>query len=93
MSNEPKEPLLLDHNYDGIQELDNNLPRWWVWLFNLCTLFAVFYMGYYHVLGKGDLQVAAYDKEMALGNAIKDAAQAHWDAERADFAGPVVLLP
>jgi len=33
MSNDPKEPLLLDHNYDGIQELDNNLPRWWVWLF------------------------------------------------------------
>ena len=67
--NDPKDrkqhqdPLLLDHEYDGIQELDNNLPRWWVWLFYLCTLFAVLYMGYYHVLGKGDLQVAAYTKE------------------------------
>ena len=26
----PRDPLLLDHDYDGIQELDNKLPRWWV---------------------------------------------------------------
>ena len=39
MSNDPKEPLLLDHNYDGIQELDNNLPRWWVWLFYITIIF------------------------------------------------------
>jgi cytochrome c oxidase cbb3-type subunit 3 len=70
----PKEPLLLDHEYDGIKELDNNLPTWWVWLFNLCTVFAVLYMGYYHVFGKGDLQVAAYTKEMDIGNALKQAA-------------------
>jgi cytochrome c oxidase cbb3-type subunit 3 len=74
--NDPrKDPLLLDHEYDGILELDNNLPRWWVWLFNLCIVFSVLYMGYYHVFGKGDLQIAAYDKEMAIGKAIKDAAQ------------------
>ncbi len=84
--NDPKDrkqdqdPLLLDHEYDGIQELDNNLPRWWVWLFYLCTLFAVLYMGYYHVLGKGDLQVAAYTKEMTLGDAIKDAAQQKFES-------------
>jgi cytochrome c oxidase cbb3-type subunit 3 len=34
--------------YDGIKELDNKLPRWWVWLFNLTTIFAVIYMAYYH---------------------------------------------
>ncbi len=28
-----RDPLLLDHEADGIQELDNNLPRWWVWVF------------------------------------------------------------
>ena len=34
MSDESKtpEPRLLDHDADGIQELDNLLPRWWVWL-------------------------------------------------------------
>ena len=33
MNNETKDPLLLDHEYDGIHELDNKLPTWWVWLF------------------------------------------------------------
>ena len=39
--------LLLDHNYDGIQELDHPLPRWWIWLFYLTIIFSVFYMVYY----------------------------------------------
>ena len=62
MNNDPelKDPLLLDHDYDGIQELDNKLPRWWVWLFNLCIVFAVIYLVYYHVLGKGQLMAAEY---------------------------------
>ena len=55
---DPKDPLLLDHEYDGIHELDNKLPRWWVWLFNLSIVFAVIYFGYYHVLGKGKLMIA-----------------------------------
>lgn len=38
---------LLDHNYDGIQELDNPLPRWWVWLFYLTTIFGIFYFVYF----------------------------------------------
>ena len=67
MSNDPKEPLLLDHNYDGIQELDNNLPRWWVWLFYITIIFAAGYLIYYHVACKGDLQAAEYAKEMQAG--------------------------
>jgi len=66
-----KDPLLLDHEYDGIQELDNKLPRWWVWLFNLCIVFAVIYMVYYHVLGKGKLMAAQYDEEMQAGAQLK----------------------
>jgi cytochrome c oxidase cbb3-type subunit 3 len=72
--NDPKEPLLLNHEADGIKELDNNLPRWWVWLFYLTILFAVVYMGYYHVLRAGDLQIAEYDKEWKRGETIKAAA-------------------
>lgn len=75
-----KDPLLLDHDADGIQELDNNLPRWWVWLFYLTIAFAFVYLGYYHVAGSGDLQIAAYRKEMDRGNAIKDAAQARFES-------------
>ena len=46
MNKDPKDPLLLDHEADGIRELDNNLPRWWVWLFVFCTIFAVGYIVY-----------------------------------------------
>lgn len=35
---------LLDHNYDGIQELDNPLPAWWVHLFNITIVFSFFYL-------------------------------------------------
>jgi len=78
-----KEPLLLDHEYDGIQELDNNLPRWWVWLFYLCIVFAVGYLGYYHVLAKGDLQIAAYEKDLKRGNELKEAALANFEVTMA----------
>jgi len=69
-----KDPLLMDHDADGIRELDNNLPRWWVWLFNICILFAVCYLAYYHVFRLGDLQAAQYVKESKEGNALKAAA-------------------
>ncbi|MBL9173788.1 MAG: c-type cytochrome [Verrucomicrobiales bacterium] len=88
--NDPKEskkdPLLLDHDADGIQELDNNLPRWWVWLFYLCILFSGVYLTYYHVLGKGDLQIAAYQREMTAGDAVKNAAQAQFEATLSSLA-------
>ena len=79
MSNR-KEPLLLEHEADGIKELDNLLPRWWVWLFYLSILFAIIYMVYYHVLGWGDLQIAQFDKEFARGEQIKAAALAKFEA-------------
>ena len=71
MNKNPNEPKLLDHEADGIKELDNNLPRWWVWMFYLCILYAVGYLGYYHVFNMGDLQAAEYAKESALGEKIK----------------------
>ena len=79
MSNDPKEPLLLDHNYDGIQELDNNLPRWWVWLFYITIIFAAVYLVYYHVTGSGDLQAAEYAKEMKSGEQVKSAAMGKFE--------------
>jgi len=82
MNNDPKDsqdPLLLDHDYDGIRELDNQLPRWWVWLFWGCNIFAVIYMGYYHVLGQGRLSAAEYEAEMKIGNAIKARAVAEFE--------------
>jgi len=59
-----EEGKLLDHNYDGIQELDNKLPPWWLNLFYLTIVFAVVYFLYYQVLGIGDSQLTEYHKEM-----------------------------
>ena len=56
--------LLLDHDYDGIKELDNNLPPWWVYLFYGCVIFAVVYMVRFEVMG-GDNQETELKKEMA----------------------------
>lgn len=69
-----QDPLLLEHEADGIRELDNNLPRWWVWLFNLSILFAAGYLAYYHVFHWGDLQAAQYLRESRQGDAEKAAA-------------------
>ncbi|RMD84245.1 MAG: cytochrome oxidase subunit III, partial [Candidatus Dadabacteria bacterium] len=43
-----KKDELLDHNYDGIQEYDNDLPKWWVHLFWLTIIFSVGYVVYRH---------------------------------------------
>ena len=48
MSTEP-ENVLLDHAYDGIEEYDNPMPAWWVWLFVASIVFAPFYFIYYHM--------------------------------------------
>ncbi|MCX8089315.1 MAG: c-type cytochrome [Verrucomicrobiae bacterium] len=77
--NETPEPLLPGHEYDGIRELDNKLPRWWVWTFYVTILFSVGYLTYYHVLAMGDLSAAEYEKEMRIGNAIKAAAIAKFE--------------
>jgi len=42
-----QDELLLDHNYDGIQELDNPLPFWWLAIFYITMVFAAGYVFYY----------------------------------------------
>ena len=56
--------LLLEHDYDGIKELDNNLPPWWVYLFYACIIFAVVYFVRFEVMG-ADNQEMEFKKEMA----------------------------
>jgi cytochrome c oxidase cbb3-type subunit 3 len=62
---EEEESILLDHDYDGIRELDNNLPPWWKYGFYLTIVVAIVYLVDYHVIGTGDLQGKEYEKEMA----------------------------
>jgi cytochrome c oxidase cbb3-type subunit III len=80
MNHNPNDPKLLDHEADGIKELDNLLPRWWVWLFYLTVIFAIGYMLYYHFLGLGDLQAAEWKKEMTAGDRVKTAAMSHFES-------------
>ena len=43
--------LLMDHDYDGIKELDNSLPPWWVYLFYGCIIFSVIYLVRFEIMG------------------------------------------
>src|SRR6478609_3159521 len=61
---EDEKQLLMDHDYDGIKELDNNLPPWWVYLFYACIIFAVVYLVRFEVMGAPD-QETELKNEMA----------------------------
>jgi len=63
---EKEEAILMDHDYDGIRELDNYLPPWWKWLFYITIGFAVVYVFNYHILKTAPLQIEEYNAEMKL---------------------------
>ncbi len=60
-----EQEIVLDHNYDGIRELDNQLPPWWTYLFYMTIVFAGVYLVYYEVFDGPD-QTDEYNKEMAI---------------------------
>ena len=72
---EEEHEIILDHNYDGIKELDNNLPPWWVYSFYISIVFAFVYMAKYHIFdgatqqdeieqeyAQADLEIEEYKK-------------------------------
>lgn len=64
--------ILLDHEYDGIQELNNKLPPWWVGLFWITIVIAVIYFPYYHMFS-GWSAASEYEAEMAAAKVEVDA--------------------
>ncbi|SHJ66838.1 cbb3-type cytochrome c oxidase N-terminal domain-containing protein [Pseudozobellia thermophila] len=62
---EEESEIILDHNYDGIRELDNKLPPWWVYMFYATIVFAVVYLLRFHVFNDYD-QLEEFETEMAM---------------------------
>ena len=63
-----EEEIILDHNYDGIRELDNNLPPWWLYGFYASIIFAGIYLARYHIFD-GATQKEEYLTEVAEAKA------------------------
>ncbi|SDL48519.1 cbb3-type cytochrome c oxidase N-terminal domain-containing protein [Kriegella aquimaris] len=61
---EAEQEIILDHNYDGIRELNNKLPPWWVYMFYASIVFAIIYMLRFHVFGGYD-QDLEYEQDVA----------------------------
>lgn len=56
---------LLDHQYDGIQEYDNPMPKWWVWIFWVTIAWSVLYVLNVPGIGTGRGRIANYERDMA----------------------------
>ena len=56
--------IILDHNYDGIKELDNNLTPWWIYSFYISIIFAAVYLLRFHVFN-GENQYSELETEYA----------------------------
>ena len=63
--------MLIEHEYDGIKELDNPTPAWFMVLFYSTIIFAVGYLLTYHVFSIGQLQDDEYKTEVAQAEIVK----------------------
>jgi cytochrome c oxidase cbb3-type subunit 3 len=61
---EQEADIVLDHEYDGIRELDNSLPPWWKYGFIITIAISVVYMLHFHVLGSGKNPTEEYAAEL-----------------------------
>jgi cytochrome c oxidase cbb3-type subunit III len=72
---EKEADILLDHNYDGIRELDNHLPPWWVYMFYATIAFAAFYMVVYHVVEIESFPLSGKEYEVQMASAAAQIAE------------------
>lgn len=73
---EKEADVLLDHDYDGIQELDNALPPWWKYGFYITIVVAFIYMFIFHVSGEGKNPTEEYAAEMEKARIEKEVYEA-----------------
>lgn len=72
VSVEREADILLDHDYDGIKELDNSLPPWWKYGFYITIVVAFIYLLNFHVLGIGLNPTQEYNAEMEKARVAKE---------------------
>ncbi|GAB3904950.1 hypothetical protein GCM10028803_35110 [Larkinella knui] len=60
--------LMMEHAYDGIAELDNPTPPWFMGLFYGTIVFGVIYLLIFHVFGTGEIMIQEYTQEMAIAD-------------------------
>ncbi|MDT8887269.1 cbb3-type cytochrome c oxidase N-terminal domain-containing protein [Aquirufa regiilacus] len=65
--------LLMEHTYDGIAELDNPTPPWFMYLFYSTIIFGLIYGAYYHVYQDGNIQEGEYKTEVAAAEKAREA--------------------
>lgn len=70
---EQEADLLLDHDYDGIHELDNDLPPWWVWGFYITIAYAIIYTIFFFGTGAIPSSDVEYANEMEAEQAKVEA--------------------
>lgn len=73
---EREHEIMTDHDYDGIHELDNNLPPWWVLGFYITIGFAFIYIIYYHFYEDGKVMENEFTAEMVKASAEAEARMA-----------------
>jgi cytochrome c oxidase cbb3-type subunit 3 len=71
VSIEKEKEIILDHDYDGIQELDNSLPPWWKYGFYLTIVVSIIYIYRFHISHDGASQEQEYAAEMLRGEEDK----------------------
>lgn len=76
MADDRSKDHLLEHSYDGIEEYDNPMPRWWVITFWATIVFAVAYALNLGGIGAGPGRIAAYEEDMAAFRAAHPEANA-----------------
>jgi cytochrome c oxidase cbb3-type subunit 3 len=84
-----KDELIEDHEYDGIRELNNPLPGWWLMTFYITIIFAVIYFVYYQFMGGPTLEEELTAEMSVIKQEQKQAHEAAGEISESDLVAMV----